>query len=81
MKSFKVLQLSKGVYRNNEIPIRHDILYQPGKQRGTDKRGNKIVERNFGEELFPDDTSRPELSFGLKLIKLDGEINILNFGK
>ena len=68
----------QGLYRNNQIPIRHDILYQPGQRRGTEERGNKKVERDFGANLL-EDSRQPELSFGLKLHKLDGEI--INFGK
>jgi hypothetical protein len=67
---------AKGLYRNNQIPIRHDILYQPGQRRGTEERGNKKVERDFGADLL-EDSHQPELSFGLKLHKLDGEI--INF--
>jgi hypothetical protein len=69
----------KGIYQNNEIPVRHDLYFQEGQDYNKALRKRyKTINRDFSNSIHQG-SSFAEISFGLRVNRIESNAKILAF--
>ena len=73
------INIFQGIYQNNEIPVRHDLYFQEGKDYNKpDRQRYKVIQRDFSNYIHQG-SSFAEISFGLRINRIETNAQILRF--